>query len=139
MIDPKKKVREVLFSIHPLSYRIKFVEPPKSFMQKKLFIQIIKQLQKIEDRRDFMADEIGIDMTAYDDTCIIPDRFNTVVIDGAVMYLLRFRANEQGAALHQQKFEKGMDDMRRLLLDTPLYLTSSIRPGRHFNAQSGIK
>ena len=67
MIDPKKKVREVLFSIHPLSYRIKFVEPPKSFMQKKLFIQIIKQLQKIEDRRDFMADEIGIDMTAYED------------------------------------------------------------------------
>lgn len=79
------------------------------------------------------------DMTTYNDVCIIPDRFNTVVVDGAVMYLLRFRANEQGAALHQQKFEKGMDDMRRLLLDSPLYITSSVIPNRHFNTQSGIK
>lgn len=79
------------------------------------------------------------DLSAYDDISIIPDRYNTVVTDGAVMYLLRFRANEQGAALHQQKFEKGMDDMRRLLLKSPLYLTSTVRSGRYFNAQSGIK
>jgi hypothetical protein len=79
------------------------------------------------------------DMVSYNDTCIVPDRFNTVIVDGAVMYLMRFRANEQSAALHQQKFEDGMDNMRRLLLDSPLYLTSTVIAGRMFNKQSGIK
>ena len=36
-------------------------------MNKKLFVQIVKSLKKIEDRRDFMAEEIGMDMTAYED------------------------------------------------------------------------
>ena len=36
-------------------------------MNKKLFIQIMQQLRKIEDRRDFMAEEIGMDMTTYED------------------------------------------------------------------------
>lgn len=79
------------------------------------------------------------DMTVYNDECIVPDRFNTVIVDGAVMYLMRFRANEQSAALHQQKFEQGMDNMRRLLLDSPLYLTSTVIAGKHFNPQAGIK
>ena len=90
MIDPKKKVREVLFSIHPLSYRIKFVEPPKDFMQKKLFIQIIKQLRKIEDRRDFLQDEIGMDMTAYE------DQFFNVIED-----LMKMHFNKEQLALIQ--------------------------------------
>ncbi len=79
------------------------------------------------------------DMSTYSDACIIPDRFNTVVVDGAVMYLMRFRANEQSAALHQQKFEQGMDNMRRLLLDSPLYITSTVLANKYFNKQSGIK
>lgn len=67
MIDPKKRIRQVLFNIHPLSYRIKCNEPDREFMHKKLFIEVIQQLKKIEDRRDFMQDEIGMDMTAYED------------------------------------------------------------------------
>jgi len=67
MIDPKKRLRQVLYSIHPLSYRIKVTEPPKEFMDKKLFIEIIEGLKKIEDRRDFMQEEIGMDMTVYED------------------------------------------------------------------------
>ena len=67
MIDPKKKLRQVLFTLHPLSYRIKITEPPKELMDKKLFVEIIESLKKIEDRRDFMQEEIGMDMTAYED------------------------------------------------------------------------
>ena len=67
MIDPKKKLRETLFSIHKLSYRIKVTEPPKDLMDKKLFIEIIDTLKKIEDRKDFLQDEIGMDMTVYED------------------------------------------------------------------------
>ena len=67
MIDPKKRIRQTLFSIHPLSYRIKVKSPDKETMNKKLFIQVMKQLRTIEERRDFMAEEIGMDMTAYED------------------------------------------------------------------------
>jgi len=67
MIEPKKRIRQVLYSIHPLSYRIKVKSPDKETMDKKLFIEVIKQLRQIEDRRDFMQEEIGMDMTAYED------------------------------------------------------------------------
>jgi len=65
MIDPKKKIRQTLFSIHPISYRIKVKQPDKETMDKKLFIDVIKQLRQIEERRDFMESEIGMDMTTY--------------------------------------------------------------------------
>ena len=67
MIDPKKRIRQTLFSIHPLSYRIKVKSPDKETMDKKLFIEVLKQLRQIEERRDFMESEIGMDMTAYED------------------------------------------------------------------------
>jgi len=64
---PNKRLREVLFSIHPLSYRIRKKTIDKDTMQKKLFIECLNMLRKIEDRRDFMQEEIGIDMTTYED------------------------------------------------------------------------
>lgn len=67
MVSPEKKLREVLWSLHPLSYRIKAKGEDKETMNKKLFKQVIIQLKKIEDRRDFMQDEIGMDMTTYED------------------------------------------------------------------------
>jgi hypothetical protein len=67
MVAPEKKLREVLWSLHPLSYRIKSKGEDKETMNKKLFKQVIIQLKKIEDRRDFLADEIGMDMTTYED------------------------------------------------------------------------
>ena len=67
MVDPKKRIRQTLFSLYPLSYRIKELEPSKEFMNKKLFTQAIESLRKIEDRRDFMQEELGIDLTTYED------------------------------------------------------------------------
>jgi hypothetical protein len=67
MVHPTKRIRQVLYSIHPLSYRIKITQPDQQSMNKKLFIEVIDMLRKIEDRRDFMSEEIGMDMTAYED------------------------------------------------------------------------
>ena len=67
MIEPRKKVRQVLHSIHPLSYRIKEKSPNTEYMDKKIFIEVMTQLKVIEDRRDFMEEEIGMDMTQYED------------------------------------------------------------------------
>jgi hypothetical protein len=67
MVTPNKKIREVLFSIHPISYRIRTKGLDKKAMDKKLFIEIVAQLKKIDERRDFMHEEIGMDMTQYED------------------------------------------------------------------------
>ena len=66
------------------------------------------------------------DMTLYNDTCIVPTRFDHVIVDGAVMYMMRFRSNEQSAAIHQNNFEDGIKAMRRVLLDDDLAIRSTV-------------
>ena len=67
MVPPQKKIREVLYSLHKLSYRIKLKPLDKKSMNEKLFISVINNLKRIEDRRDFMQEEIGLDMTVYEE------------------------------------------------------------------------
>jgi len=66
------------------------------------------------------------DLALFDDTSVIPDRFNHVVIDGAMMYMMRFRSNDQSAAIHQQNFQEGIRSMRRILMDDPLDIRSTV-------------
>jgi len=66
------------------------------------------------------------DLVAYDDTAVIPDRFKHVVIDGAMMYMMLFRSNEQSATMHSQKFEDGIKMMRRLVVDQSVNVISTI-------------
>jgi len=66
------------------------------------------------------------DLSNFNDICSIPDRFNHVVIDGAMMYMMRFRSNEQSAAMHQQNFEDGIKMMRRVLVDDQLRVRSTV-------------
>ena len=79
-------------------------------------------------------------LTLYDDNCVIPDRFSHVIIDGAMMYLMRFRSNDQSAAVHQQTFNEGIRSMRRILMDDPLDIRSTVlQKNKSFgNSASGI-
>ena len=63
----KSKIRKVLKSKLDIEFRIKAIGPDQQTINKKLFVEIIDQLRKIEDRRDFLAEEVGLDMTAYED------------------------------------------------------------------------
>lgn len=76
-IDPKKRIRQILHSIHPIPFRIKYKEPDREHMNKMIFVKVINSLKKIEDRRDFLLEEIGMDMTAYEDQffSVIEDLF----------------------------------------------------------------
>lgn len=65
------------------------------------------------------------DMINDDDVSIVPSRFDNIVIDGAMFYMLMYRSNEQGAAIYRDKFDLGIRSMRRLLMDDPLYVTST--------------
>ena len=66
------------------------------------------------------------DLTLYNDTTVIPSRFDHVIVDGAVMFMMRFRSNEQSAAIHQNNFEDGIKAMRRVLLDDDLAIRSTV-------------
>ncbi len=65
-------------------------------------------------------------LTLSTDICIVPDRFNNVIIDGAMMFMMLFRSNEQSASIHKDKFEQGIKTMRRLLMDEPLHMRSTM-------------
>ena len=71
------------------------------------------------------------DLVSFDDTCLIPTRFDSVIVDGAMMYMMRFRSNDQSAMVHQQKFVEGIKRMRRVLLDDPTFVRSTVIRGRH--------
>ena len=60
------------------------------------------------------------------DSTIIPDRFRYIVVDGAMVYMMRFRSNEQSAQIHNQKFQDGIKVMRRLLLDDIINIRSTV-------------
>ncbi len=62
----------------------------------------------------------------YNDTCVVPERFNHVIIDGAMAYMMHFRSNEQSANMHQQKFEQGIKSMKRVMFDDELRLRSTV-------------
>ena len=63
----KSSIRKVLKSKLDISYIIRSKEPDKEAMNKKIFIEVLEQLKKIEERRDFLQEEIGMDMTLYED------------------------------------------------------------------------
>ena len=64
-------------------------------------------------------------LSAYNDTCVVPERFNHVILDGAMAYMMHFRSNEQSANMHKQSFDLGIRSMKRVLLDDELYLRST--------------
>lgn len=66
------------------------------------------------------------DMSQATDTCVVPSRFDNIIIDGAMFYMLMYRSNEQGANIYREKFDLGIRSMRRLLMDDPLYVTSTV-------------
>jgi hypothetical protein len=73
------------------------------------------------------------DLSAFGDNMIIPDRFKYIIIDGAMVYMMRFRSNEQSAQIHQQKFTQGIKSMRRLLLDDPISIRSTMITRPHYS------
>lgn len=62
----KKILRTNLNSYLKARIAIKERDMARDLMEKKLFTESIILLREIEDRRDFMEDEIGVDMSIYE-------------------------------------------------------------------------
>jgi hypothetical protein len=64
----KKELKKILSNyLKVKSVTIREVEMARQTLEKKLFIENIVLLKEIEDRRDFMEEEIGMDMSAYEE------------------------------------------------------------------------
>ena len=63
----KKELRKTLNNYLKGSVRIKEKDMARDVIEKKLFIESIILLREIEDRRDFMEEEIGMDMSIYEE------------------------------------------------------------------------
>ena len=63
----KKELRKVLNNYLKGSISIKEKDMAREVIEKKLFIENIILLKEIEDRRDFMEEEIGMDMSIYEE------------------------------------------------------------------------
>ena len=66
-MKPKELLRRILKEELPLKYRIREVPRNKEAMNRELFVEVLRLLKEINDRTDFVASEIGMDITAYED------------------------------------------------------------------------
>jgi len=72
------------------------------------------------------------------DTMAVPDNFKNVVIDGAMYHCYMFRDNSQQATLAQQRFTRGIENMRKLLTNNFTDLRDT-RISRLINTPPGSK
>lgn len=63
----KKELRKALNNYLKGSVQIKERDMAREVIEKKLFIENIILLREIEDRRDFMEEELGLDMSIYEE------------------------------------------------------------------------
>lgn len=63
----KKVIRQAINNYLKGNIRISEKELDRDVMEKKLFIESILLLREIDDRRDFMESELGVDMTVYEE------------------------------------------------------------------------
>lgn len=63
----KKEIKEVISNFLQTNVRIQEKGITGNSMEKKLFIDSILLLREIEDRKDFMESELGVDMSVYEE------------------------------------------------------------------------
>jgi len=75
------------------------------------------------------------DMTAHGDTTTIPDRFATVIVDGASSFVYQYRGEVQQYGINFTRFEQGIKNMQTLLINKYEYIRSTYMPN---NARGGF-
>jgi hypothetical protein len=63
----KKDIHKVLKNSLNLTFSIKALSPSPEQIEKGLFVEALKTMIEIQDRTEFMMQELGIDTIAYED------------------------------------------------------------------------
>lgn len=66
-MNEKTAIRSILKNYLKVGFKLRLKEQDRDVMNKKLFIETLTILREIEDRRDFMEEEIGLDPTVYEE------------------------------------------------------------------------
>lgn len=74
----------------------------------------------------------------YNDTTSIPDMYEEVILNGAMFYAEQFRQNPEVAAAYHQLFNKGIDDMRIILVPMAPYARDTRFDGGASMSRSGF-
>lgn len=74
----------------------------------------------------------NVELISATDVPAIPEIYRHVIIEGAMYYAYMFRSNEQAAVIAKDKFEKGIKNMRTILINRYEYVRSTAlnRPQR---------
>jgi hypothetical protein len=62
------------------------------------------------------------DLVNYNDQVTIPDKFDYVILAGALMHMNLFKENPQGVAIAKKNFDDGIRDMVNMFLPNPIYV-----------------
>ena len=69
------------------------------------------------------------DLAVATDVPTIPERFQHIIVDGAMHYGYLFRGNTQDALVMKEKFDEGIKHMRSQLINRTPYVRSFMRTG----------
>jgi hypothetical protein len=69
-MNERNAIRSILKNYLKVGFKLRLKEQDRDVMNKKLFIESLTILREIEDRRDFMEEEIGLDPTVYEEKFI---------------------------------------------------------------------
>ena len=78
------------------------------------------------------------DLSATTDAPTIPERFQHVIVDGAMHYGYLFRGNTQDAMVMKQKFDEGIKYMRSQLINRTPYVRSYMLTGNTGGVSTGF-
>ena len=67
-------------------------------------------------------------MSAHGDTTTIPERFDSIIIDGATALVYQYRGETQQYQINFARFEQGIKNMQTLLVNRFDYLRSTYIP-----------
>lgn len=82
---------------------------------------------------DAWADPVAL--SAWSDTCTIPDKYNYVLVDGAIYYGYDFRSDQAAQDRAKSKFDSGVQEMlRELVKPTDGFQSTMISNTRTYNS-----
>jgi len=78
------------------------------------------------------------DLAVATDVPTIPERFQHIIVDGAMHYGYLFRGNTQDALVMKEKFDEGIKHMRSQLINRTPYVRSYMLAGATGGANTGF-
>lgn len=68
------------------------------------------------------------ELVAYSDISVIPDKYNSTVVEGALKYMYQFRSDDSAKTMSAELQKEGIAEMLRIEISNPIAFKSTIIP-----------